>query len=94
MEMERIPTDSEIDAVLHAIDAITPYLNEREGTINASGWRDVYGSLRSLSKYELWLGLCNMEMAIFSSNEPISNGQATLYELFYIAYNEDMQALE
>ena len=94
MEMERIPTDEEIDAVLNAIDLISPHLNDEDGTINGAAWRDVHGSLRQLSRYELWLGLCNMEAAIFQSEEPISNGQATLYELFYIAYADGLHTIE
>jgi len=94
MEMERTPTEAEVDAVLYAIDIISPHLNERDCTISAGGWREVHNSLSRLSRYELWLGLCNMETAIFQSDTPITNSQATLYELFYIAYTDGMQALD
>ena len=90
--MNRQPTDDEIDAVYGAFDNIIPFISTN-GKISGSGWRDIYSALETLSEYELWLGLCNLESAIFESGEEITPVHTTLFELFHIAYNQGVEAL-
>lgn len=89
----REPTEAEVDAVVHALETITPYISTVNGTINASGWRIIYDALAGLSDYELWLGLCSLEEVMFDPEQTMTVVQLTLYELFRIAYVEGMPTL-
>jgi hypothetical protein len=90
---EYIPTDTEVEAVISAFDTITPYISSRDGTINGSAWRIVYDALGRLSDIELWLGLCNLESAIFEAGAQPSPVHLTLFELFKMVYEQGLEAL-
>lgn len=91
--VERQPTDAEIDAVMGAFDAISQFIDPVYGTIQGSAWRDVYQTLGQLSDYELWIGVCNLEEALFASTESVNVVQATLFEIFQISYDQGINAL-
>ncbi|MFP4323949.1 MAG: hypothetical protein ACLFTK_15960 [Anaerolineales bacterium] len=91
--VERQPTDAEINAVLDAFDHISLYINLQDGRIIGTGWHEVREVLRTLSDYELWLGLCNLEQAVFDAQEEATPAQVTLFELFHMVYEQGLDAL-
>lgn len=93
MDAYREPTEQEIDAVLDAIDEISRYIGPLDGAIFGDGWRIVHKILSSLSDFEIWLGLYNLEAALFDSGEPVTVVRAALYQLFQIAYDQGIEAL-
>ncbi|HLA43245.1 MAG TPA: hypothetical protein VJZ27_07410 [Aggregatilineales bacterium] len=92
-EPGRQPTEAEIEAVINAFDTIRIHINPTEGTIQASGWREVYDTLAALNEFEIWLGLCSLEAALFDSDDYVTASQATLYELFRFAYENGIEAI-
>jgi len=93
VDVGREPTDQEIESVLNAFDLISRFINAKDGTINASGMHDIYTTLRRLSDYELWLGACNLEEALFGSESMVNPIQATLFEIFKISCEQGVEAL-
>lgn len=90
---QRQPTEPEIEAVMYAITFISKCINPADGKINGAHWRHIYDMLAHLTEYEIWLGLCNMEEALFEATEQITFVQATLFELFQIAHEQGIKAL-
>jgi hypothetical protein len=87
----REPKEEEIEAVLLAFDLLSYCIDPSDGKINAATWRVVYDTLASLTIYELWLGLCNLESVLFDAEQEVSRVHVTLYELFQIAYEDGIQ---
>lgn len=90
MVVDRQPTELEINTVYDAYVDILPYINRRDGTLTRQGWHAVNGILMSLTDFELWLGLCNLEAVIFGGEDynAVSPAHMTLFELFHIAYEQ------
>ena len=91
--MTRQPTENEIQTVMTAFESILPHINEDSGTVKGSGWRTVYDVLEQLTDYELWLGLCNLEAAVFGSEQDLNVAHVTIFELFQLAYERRIESL-
>jgi|GEM_PF-4000028 len=89
--VQREPTNTEIEAVLATIDHISDQINPNDGKIFGAGWEVVRDALLKLSEYELWLGLCNLESVMFSSDGGVTPIQSTLFELFHMAYEQGIE---
>lgn len=87
------PSDAEVDRIFQAFDDLSQYISPKDGTINSAQWQVVHQILSGLSEYERWIGLCNLESALFESDFDVTCTQMTLYELFKIAYEQGLEAL-
>ena len=91
--MTREPSEKEIQSVMDAFDIISQFVNPNNGQIHGAGWRDIHDTLARLGEYELWLGLCTLESALFDSDEPPTPTQATMFELFNMVYEDGIEAI-